>query len=173
MASTFDLIASNTTTTAASLTFGSIPSTYTDLCIIASVRTTYTGDPYAAMNTTFNSITSGYNEKTLNGSPANSPSGRTDIVSNASAFQVIYVATDATTANTFASVQIYIPNYAGSTGKSISYEFAPERSADNITYGMGAGFNATTSAISSIKLEATGGTFVSGTTFHLYGIKNS
>jgi len=175
MANTFELIASNTTTTTTSLTFASIPSTFTDLCLMVSARTT-SGiyDSYLPMNLTFNSISSGYSEKTLEGSPANSGSGRSSASSGASQFQSMIVSTDGTTANTFANVQIYVFNYSSSSlPKFISYECAPERDAQNVSYNMGSGLNTTTEVVTSIRLEAPGQTFVSGSTFYLYGIKNS
>jgi len=174
MASTFELIAKNVTTTSTSLTFSSIPSTYTDLYLMISARTT-SGiyDSYLPMNLTFNSISSGYSEKILEGSPANSGSGRSNQSSNASQFELMYVSTEGTTENTYANIQIYIFNYASSLPKFISYECAPERSAQNVSYNMGSGLNSTTSAITSLRFEAPGQTFVAGSTFYLYGIKNS
>lgn len=173
MANTFTLIGSNTTSTGSSVTFSGISSTYTDLLLMISARTTYTLDPYAPLNVTFNSISSGYSEKVGYGSPANGTSGRSDGSSGNSQFQYMYVDSNTATSNTFATVEIYIPNYAGSNAKNISYEYNPENNSANTNFGVGTGLNTSTAAITSITISAAGQSFVSGSSFYLYGIKNS
>ena len=158
------------TGTQASITFSPIPSTYTDLLITCSVRTDR-ASTVDNMKIRFNGATADTNltSRTLFGdgstassaSPAYAFPGRVDSANN--------------TSNTFASVEIYIPNYAGSATKPISSTSVSE---DNSAIGnafiqtTASLFNDTT-AISSITLLNLFGSFVSGSRFDLYGIKNS
>jgi hypothetical protein len=63
MANTFELISSVTATSGTSVSFTSIPQTYTDLCIFASIRTTYTGGGAVSSAIQFNSTTTGYTSR--------------------------------------------------------------------------------------------------------------
>jgi hypothetical protein len=177
MPTTFTKIASVTVGAggAANISFTSIPSTFTDLCIKISARTTQTG---AIRNTsdlalTFNSSTTGYSSKLLSGNPAidNPPVSASNsgtsivwggMVSNADA-----------TANTFGSVDIYIPNYAVSNNKSVNVEAVGENNSSNAGTEYTAGLWSNTAAITSIASTPGAGNFVQYTTATLYGIKNS
>ena len=172
MANTFELIASSTLSSSAStITFSSIPATFTDLCLKISVRTNranaadgmamyYNGD------TTF----ARYTAKELfgDGSAAGSsswPQGNDEFT---------YVSGDSATANTFANTEIYIPNYAGSTQKSASADSVGETNATTIRMNLAAGLYNQTTAISSITLKPVSGTlFLTYSTAYLYGVKNA
>jgi hypothetical protein len=165
MANTFTLIQANTLgSSAASVTFTSIPATYTHLCILMSARST-TGSPDSEISE-------------INGSSANLQGrwvwGENGSVTNGSySGNVVLVGLpkSSATANTFGNVQIYITNYTGSQHKSISIDSVSENNANNEAYTMlAAGLWSNTSAITSVKLS---GNFETSSTFHLYGIKNS
>jgi hypothetical protein len=169
MANTFELIASSTVGSggAASIDFTSIPSTFTDLCIVASVRT----DAAAvarSLEMTFNSSTSNRSSRRLSGSgSAASSSSFTNlfagVMSGASA-----------TASTFGNDLIYIPNYAGATNKSYSADGVSENNATEAYAQLYAGLWSDTTAISSIQLfVATSGNFVEHSTAYLYGVSNA
>jgi hypothetical protein len=165
---TYTLIGSNSVGSggAASITFSSIPSTYTDLVIKLSARTTYTFN-YAPIDLSFNSSTTGFSAKDLFGIGATPESqNRTNryfVISGASA-----------TSNTFGSVEIYIPNYSGSSNKTFSLDGVSEDNTTSAVKSLVAGLWSNTSSITSIGLSATGSdTFVQYTTAYLYGIKNS
>jgi len=77
------------------------------------------------------------------------------------------------TASTFGSAEIYIPNYAGSTTKPFSTFAVQENNTTAAYIESGADLWGLTNAITSIALIAGGYNFVSGSSFYLYGIKNS
>jgi len=170
--STYNLIANQVVGSggASSVVFSSIPTTYTDLLIKCSTRTTYTGGS-SGLYIVFNSINTGYSDIVVygNGSTVSSYKDTNQAIVNAGASQ-----NSASTANTFASTDIYIPNYLSSNYKSLSGETSVENNAAYTgTYiFFNAGVMANTAAISSITLTADA-SFVQYSTFYLYGIKNS
>ena len=75
------------------------------------------------------------------------------------------------TANTFANVQIHIPNYASSNYKSYSSDGGEENNATAAVMGIWAGLWSDTSAITEIKLEDyNGGSWVQYSSASLYGV---
>ncbi len=101
-----------------------------------------------------------------NGTSAVSSRGSTTRIIAASATE----GTSATS-NTFASADIYIPSYLATQNKPVSIDSATENNATEAYRAATAGLWRNTAAITSINLE--GGDFVSGSSFYLYGIKNS
>jgi hypothetical protein len=77
------------------------------------------------------------------------------------------------TANTFASGEIYIPNYAGSTNKSISADTAGEANTTVAYAQISAELWSNTSAITSITIYSNVGNLAQYTTATLYGIKKA
>ena len=171
MADTYTLISSVTVGAggASSIDFTSIPSTYTDLVIRTSIRGSNAAN-YNFANITFNGSGSGYSARTLegNGSAASSYLG-----SGSAITVVLGVGASSTTASTFSNGDIYIPNYAGSTNKSISVDTVNESNVTAILADLHAGLWANTAAITSISLGAVSGTWQQYSTAYLYGIKNS
>ena len=174
MANTYTLIASSTVGAggASTIVFSSIPSTYTDLKIVHSTRSSASATR-AAVSLTFNSITSAtYDLRRMYGADANqigSVSGTNDVVGYWSANTAATA-----TANTFSSCEIYIPNYLSSTYKSIGSEVVVENNSTSEWYdGIYAGLSKNTAAITSITLNSDTGNFVQYSTAYLYGIKNS
>jgi hypothetical protein len=170
MANTYTLIEAKTLgSNAASMSFTSIPSTYTDLCLLISARSTratYSDDSLAV---TFNGNTSSYSSKHLegNGSSASSYSGGSANVS-------IYIPADgAATANTFSNNIVYIPNYAGSSNKSLSVDDLMETNATTAYMSLIAGLWSNTAAINQITLTGVFGNIKTNSSAYLYGIKNS
>ena len=149
-----------------SVTFSSIPSTYTDLVVKVSAR-----GSAAAINInttlTFNGSSTGYSEKLLqgNGSSAGSYS--------AAAFNWASDANGASsTANTFNNGEIYIPNYASSNYKSASVDVVVENNASGGFDNFDAALWSNTAAITSITLTGSS-SYVQYSTFYLYGVSNS
>ena len=173
MANTYTLIASNTlSTTTASVTFSSIPATYTDLCILLSLRNNRTGFDRSTTTMRLNGDTgSNYSTRTVyaaDGSVgSDSTSGTYGTIGNSNSAN--------NNANTFSPFTIYIPNYAGSNAKSFSVDYAQESTTATWVVQMIAGLWNQTSAITSITLGdlAVSSSFVQYSTFYLYGIKNS
>jgi hypothetical protein len=174
MATTFTKIASTTVGLlgAATIDFTSIPSTYTDLCIKVSARTDgITGNGWQSGRVTFNNSSSNYSGILLIGRGDLSP---VSITSATSSIEFGFYSSDSiSTANTFASNDLYIPNYAGSNYKSLSSDVAEENNAARALLGFCAGLWSDTSAINRVTLTPGGGNFVQYSTATLYGIKNS
>jgi hypothetical protein len=174
MPATYQLIASNTlSSAAASVTFSSIPATYTDLVVRMSVRSTVVGNDVDILMAEFNGNTSAiYSNTYVVGFSASASSGRD---SNQSTTRIGYYITGAAaTANTFSSSELYIPSYTASQNKPMSGFSVAEKNTTETAIGAAAGLFRTTTAISSIKFTPQNGTnFASGSSFFLYGIKNS
>jgi hypothetical protein len=78
------------------------------------------------------------------------------------------------TSSTFANMEWYIPNYAGSTNKSTSYDGVSENNGTLAYAGFYAGLWSNTSAITSLKIESgNGNTMLQYSTATLYGINKS
>jgi hypothetical protein len=77
------------------------------------------------------------------------------------------------TASTFSNVEIYIPNYNSSVNKVASAIVAHENNNSAAYTSANAFLRSVTDAITSVDLVSASGNYVSGTSFFLYGIKNS
>jgi len=170
MANTYTLINSTSlSSSAASVTFSAIPATYDDLILQISARADNTG---LLLQMTLNSATSTYSNTLLlgNGSTVSST-----INTGQSYLRVGYVNPSGSTASTFSSGEIYIPKYRSTTDKPISSIGFTENNATTAYIANYANLWGTSSAITSITLDmsASSQNFVSGSTFWLYGIKNS
>lgn len=168
MPTTYEAIATVTVGSggAASMAFTSIPGTYTDLLIKYSSRNGAAAVQNMAI--TLNSSTSSFTYRSLYGGGSVAPgsgSGSTNLVGLAQASNY--------TANTFDNGEIYIPNYAGSTNKSISADSVTETNASESYQQFFATLWSNTAAITSVSLAPTSGSFVQYSTATLYGIKNS
>jgi hypothetical protein len=165
---TFTLIASNTVGSGgvSSVTFSSIPATYTDLIIKASIRTDNASNLTGLITLNGSSSSFTYRQIEGNGTNAVSYNGTTNATNTGNG--------TGTTASTFSSFEFYFPNYAGSTNKSFSVDSVTENNATTAYADMSAILWSNTAAITSISL-APGSTanFAQYSTFYLYGIKNS
>jgi hypothetical protein len=85
----------------------------------------------------------------------------------------MYSVRNLATANTFASTQVYIPNYAGSANKSFSSENMTENNGATTFMTLHAGLWSNTAAITSIKIAPAGGSWMQYSTATLYGISKS
>lgn len=149
--------------------FANIPSTYTDLKIVVSSRVTRAGQTRSGSRLWFNSSTSFWASKRLAGYDSNS------ILSDsgtANYFDNPQPTASAATASTFSSTEFYIPNYAGSSHKSIIADSATENnSASAWIIDLSVGRWANTAAITNIKIDGNGYDYTRYSTFTLYGIK--
>jgi hypothetical protein len=169
MPNTYTLISSNVlSSSAASVTFSSIPATYTDLVLRVSVRRDASGrqDLRLAVN---GSTSDGYNAW-LQGSGATATSG----TSGAQYVRINnIVPSTAETSDTFGSAEFYLPNYLTSANKPISGFGVGENNATTAYIGAVASLYLQTTAISSLDLSLATGSFASGSSFYLYGISNT
>ena len=155
---TYEAIATQTLgSAAATVTFSSIPSTYTDLVLIVNSARTTSDD---SVSLEFNGDTgSNYSRTILYGTGTSALSFRE---SNASLIEIgIQNASNST--NIF-----NIMNYANTTTNKTVVARA---NAIGVRVSAGVGMWRNTAAITSIKLATGGSTFIAGSTFSLYGIK--
>lgn len=152
------------TSTAASIEFTSIPQTYTDLYLCLSGRSNVDS---VELRIQFNGdTTSNYSGRLLfgNGSSASTQSSSTTYLdpmgSNFSS----------SSANVFSNTSIYVPNYTGSTKKSVEVNGSIENNATEAYNAIFAGLWNGTAAITSVKLLAQGGSWVQYSSASLYGI---
>jgi hypothetical protein len=167
--STYIKIASNTVAAGgvASVTFSSIPATYTDLIVKGSVRSSYTGTAYASVYIAPNGAATLLSAKAIYGSGSGTPNSAnyTSIIGRD-------ISSNTATASTFGSVEFYIPNYASANLKSVSIDTAGESNVTAMLMGFTAGLWSSTTAISSLVLT-TDSNFMQYTSFTLYGISNA
>ena len=166
MANTYSAIATVTVGSggAATMTFSSIPQTYTDLKLVISARadtTAFVG------NIKFNNSSANFSRRTLVDRDGNAESY------NASDNSAFVINQSAYTASTFGNSEIYIANYTGSNNKSFSSDGVNENNATGIFLQLLAGLWSNSAAITQIDLSPSSGNFVQYSTATLYGIKNS
>jgi len=172
MANTFELIASSTVGSggAANINFTSIPATFTDLQVVASLRTDGTfGNPWYDSYITVNGTDLSWRDIISTGTSASSRNAATEFVT-------LGVTSSGATASTFGNISFYIPNYAGSNNKSASMDGVAENNASGNGMGLTAGLYSSSSAITSITITPYNSPtvkFAQYSTAYLYGIKNS
>ena len=175
MANTFELISAVTVGAggAANITFSSIPSTYTDLQLVMSLRCTRAVE-FTQVGVRVNASSSAYGtNRWLQGDGAAASSSTS--TAQYLCYGSIWVSGANATASSFTSTQLYIPNYSGSADKSASVDSVGEQNTATGYQGLVAGIWNNSSAISSIALtEPNGSTnFVQYSTAYLYGVKNA
>ena len=151
----------------ASISFTSIPSTYTDLLVKVSGRNSGTS---SQLLITVNSSTTDYSGKRLFNNVGTSAASTNTNTANLNPSGGVG---SAFTADTFGNTEIYIPNYTSNEYKTFSIDGTPENNAVENYNTIVAGLWSNTAAITSIGLVAAGGNFVQHSTAYLYGIKNS
>jgi hypothetical protein len=150
---------------AASIDFSSIPSTYTDLVLKVSGRLTAAVD-FGFLNIAFNGSTASFTSRIIQGD------GSSAVSASLTNFTGLVNGTS-TTSNTFNNVDIYIPNYAGSTNKSFSSDSVAENNATAARNTLIAGLWANTASINQITLTSASGNFAQYSSATLYGIKKA
>jgi len=166
MANTYVALAKTVlTSSAAYVDFDSIPQTYTDLLIVASTRddggageqNIYVRNNKAAFSS-------------ARGLEGNGSSASSNSYANQGS-----VPNTAFTSNTFNNSEFYIANYTYAGKHQTSSTVANENNTTTITNGtrLTAAVDSETTAVTSIRVACSGASFVSGSSFYLYGIKNS
>lgn len=172
MAETFTLIASTVlTSTTSSITFSSIPATYTDLLLKFSTRANQ-NDSADAFDTIlkFNNSAANLTFKSLRGDGTgvnfNSLTDRMLRTTNPSNY----------TASVFSNVDIYIADYLSSNTKQFMIDGVLENNAPGSAQIFMSGTWANSSAINQIAINpntsGAAASFVAGSSAYLYGITN-
>jgi hypothetical protein len=141
--------------------FTSIPSGYTDLYMVYSLRnaTENSGTLFWKVNGSTASLS--FRLLYGSGAGAGSGSGTNEFgVTNSSGY----------TANIFSSGSAYIPNYTSSNNKSVSLDSVNENNASTAYSILLAGLWSSSSAITSIGIFPLSGNFAQYSTATLYGI---
>jgi len=176
MANTYKLISSVSVGAggASSIVFSSIPQTYTDLLVRLSTRSASGGADAYTTRMKINNLTSSiYSQRTLEGAGA---SGTTGFAQSGvdTAVRAALINGPASTGNTFAVTDIYIPNYTSANNKSAHIETVSESNNTTMYINANAFLVTTTDAITDLTFtnEATAGNFAQYSTATLYGIFN-
>jgi hypothetical protein len=170
---TYTLISSNVlSSSAASVTFSSIPATYTDLVVRFSVR--HDGALTASnMKLIINSDSgSSYSDTRLSGNGATATSARASTGDYAFAFTG-FINGASSTSNTFTNGEFYLPSYTSSTKKPYSTYNAVENNATTGYNWVSAQLWQGTTTINDLYFDSGGYNFVTGSSFYLYGISNA
>lgn len=163
MAVTYDKIATNTLGSAASsVTFSSIPATYTDLVLVINAKGSASSYPTIRLN---GDTGSNYSDTELNGNGTAAASGRN---SNTSVMYFTRSAVWTTSDFSFNAIANF-QNYSNATTYKtvLSRANAAGSSVDAVV----SLWRATPAAINQIVVSATSGTMEIGSTFTIYGIK--
>jgi hypothetical protein len=145
---------------AASMAFTSIPQTATDLYLVVSSRANGSGD---FLNMTLNGSTASFSGRYLGKNGGSAFSGTNVIIG--------FTNPPSYTGSTFASSDVYISNYAGSTNKSFSTNSVQENNSATHWMFLNAGLWSNTAAITSLSVTLTGtDNFVQYSTASLYTI---
>lgn len=153
---------------AASIDFTSIPATYTDLILNLTGRFS-SGAGFSLIEFNGLGTSANFSNRILE---ATGSSATSFVAGNANYAGALDGSGD--TANTFSNTQFYIPNYAGSTNKSISFEAVMENNGATAYIDAGALLWSQTTAINAIKLKThTGSYYAQYSSATLYGINNS
>jgi hypothetical protein len=174
MAITYKQIASTTVSAlTTTVTFSSIPSTFTDLHIVNSLR----GQSNAStLNSImyFNGINGGVAYSQQNWFYHFGSAGSNISLTNSN-IQEMYIPTNSSNVpNAYAAYSIYIGDYASAAPKNIIAHggFASNSSADSSFRVIGGLWNST-DAITSISFNVTANNFAVDSMFTLYGIKKA
>ena len=162
MPNTFTKIASVTGTGSSGvLTFSSIPSTFTDLCVKFSLRSDTGGNTEAVIK--LNTVTP--TQRNLQGSGAAASS-------NTNAF--IIVNAGGSTSLTYTSGDYYVPNYLSTVAKSASSDVVEENNGtagrDQLSAYL---YSSVTSAVTSLTITDLYGNWTNLSTATLYGISKT
>ena len=151
------------------MSFTSIPATYTDLMIKASIRNAYPdyGDQIRMKVNGVSATDASFTQRVLRNNQ-----GTVDSY-NQSVNQLGYAPAGTATASTFGSLDVYIPNYSGSNYKSLSNDTVMESNSTQVLLTLSANLWSNSAAITSLDIYTISGNCEEYSTATLYGIKSS
>lgn len=168
MASTFTPIATTTLTSAANtVTFSSIPSTYTDLFVTGRILTTGVGGT-TQLRMSFNSASTALHCQTLRSTNDAGSNALTNAINQNSFFWYDHISDNYVT-----GIQCHIGNYASTSMFKPMISSAWARNVGGATgiFSFTGHTFESTSAVTSIILATPSGNFNTNTTFSIYGIE--
>lgn len=171
MSATYIPIQSTTlTTSTASVTFSNIPQTYTDLVLRCSTRNDVAAESATLIFNFNNDSSTIYSFTRLRGSGSAASSANSILGTRANGG---IINGNTSTSNTFSSTELYLPNYTVSQNKQVAVFTAQENNNTAAFLDNLANLYSATTAITRIDIACISGNFLSGSTFHLYGISNA
>ena len=155
---------------ASTIDFQNIPSTYTDLVLVTSLRSTGSVSQASCYVYLNNDTGSNYTYRILQGSGnAVGSSSATNV-----AVEFTQIPGANATASTFSNSSIYIPNYTGSANKSISADGVQENNQTVAYAQLVAGLWSNTNAITRVTLsQFSASNFAQYSTATLYGVTSA
>lgn len=162
------LIAKSTLTSSqSSVVFGSVPSSYADLFLCISARSTNVSNN-SSVSVSTNNTTNGGNQfwRVTQGAQ------QAGVLTNTNTYFGLYIPAAAEQANTYGYMTFYIPSYPDTSLYRIftSIGATGGTSASRYIAGSG-GSQASGTAINSVTItEANSDNFVSGSSFYLFGV---
>jgi hypothetical protein len=168
MAFTYSKLAESTVGSggAATITFNNIPQNYTDLVLVASLRSDKPTYGFSNYSLSINGNTTNFTTRYLEGNGASATSGSTTTGASGN------INGPASTANVFSNTQFYFPNYAGSNNKSYSLDHVTEANATTAWMNLTAGLLSNVTAINRLTFtEGNSSVFSQYSTATLYGIR--
>ena len=168
---TYTLISSNVlSSSTASVTFSSIPATYTDLVLRMSLRAESPDPAGDRIKVVLNGSSSSiYSMTNITGSGGAGGYGSA-VLSSQTFLTFRYTNQSGMTTNAFGSAEIYIPSYTASQNKPMSGISVQETNASTARMSATAGLFSSTSAITSIQILPYELNWDIGSSFYLYGI---
>jgi hypothetical protein len=154
--------AKDLTTSSATISFTSIPQTYTDLKLVLSARSSGSGIGMS-MAISINGSSANFTAKNLEADGVTPASG-------ASTNYLANIPGSTATASTFGSVEVYFPNYTSSSYKSYSTDSVTENNSTTAYVNLISGIWKQSAAITSLEFTPSSGSFVQYSTAYLYGI---
>jgi hypothetical protein len=156
---------------AADITFSAIPNTFTDLVVKFSGRNSGTeSSGYTDGIIRFNGTTTNYSERMIVGLGTAVYS----LNQASTGIKWFFANSSITTASTFGNSEMYIPNYTGSSNKSVSIDTVVENNSASVNVlALTAGLWSNSSAITSISITPGSGNWVQYSTAYLYGVSNA
>jgi len=154
-----------------SIVLDEIPADYTDLIIVLSLRSSFTGGSNSNMLLRLNDSTGTYTTRGLQGNGSStSSSDNIDVIFSGYTYIGSALPSATTTANTFSNVQLYFPNYASSNAKSFSTDSVMENNATYSVQHILGHLWSGTAAINKVEIFDSNGNFVQYSSATLYGI---
>lgn len=159
-------------TPVASITFNNIPQGFQDLYFEINARTSFTSNAWDDVFVRFNNSTSGYSNTTMFMVGANNVvAGRT---AGQSSGWCGWTTNANSTANTFGTEGIYIPNYSEGVLKQYFFYGGAEGNTATLPMGMQAVSWNNTDPITSLTFtSANSANFVQNTSITVYGVSNT
>jgi hypothetical protein len=149
----------------ASITFSSIPQTFTDLCLVLSLRSERSGQIRDDSFLQLNALTTGYSFRFLRGTGSSTSSN------SGTYYAYLSQVPGATaTSSTFSNISVYLPNYTSGSAKSLSSDGVMENNATESHQDIVANLNTTTDPITSLTIFAGSANLSQYSSATLYGV---